>query len=398
MAAVKKLVFLFAASLFTLTLSLFFSCEMPLFEEDDPQAVDVVWSEDWKFITIYLDGRTTKATPSVQRAMNSDTARRGFDYFEVVFCFGETVIRKTWGIGARVNIEGVPKNVNYSRTGITPGYGSALLFAGRDEKNHKTILAFGKIYSIDEVVGAYIMDDSAAVTFQVYPLNAGVSYSAAYSSFETAYGDTPSYSTATAANTAIIQALIGGRSFPMYRLRPGVQMAATYEFVLEGATWGEFPGVMLASANIRNSAGVIERVVAGVADKREARYPAGGGNYWYPKMDEVDETTVVRMLNNQMADVGKPVQNPIKFTIDTTATIQPFYEANGLFMLVFSIPVYNQIAIANAREEDLWFIKAAYQSYYYNIDNGGDSTGGGILMGVFDPNIKVFDVDRVRGV
>jgi hypothetical protein len=377
MAAVKKLIFLFAASLLTL----FFSCEMPPFEEEDPQAVDVVWSEDWKFITVYLDGRTTKATPSVQRAMTSDTARRGFDYFEVVFCYNGAVVRTTWGIGKRADINGVVKNVDYSRTGITPGQGSALLFAGRDEKNHKTILAFGKIYSIDEVVGAYIMDDSAAVTFQVYPLNAGVSYSAAYSSFETAYGDIPPYNTATAANTAIIQALIGGRSFPMYRLRPGVQMAASYEFVLDGATWGEFPGVILAGT--------------GVAEKRAARYPAGSGAYWVPKMDEVDETTVVRMTNNQ---TGMQVQNPIRFSIDTTETIKPFYEANGVFLLTFKIPVYNQTVIADALEEDLWFIKAAYQSYYYNIDNGGDSTGGGILMGVFDPNMKVFDVDRERGV
>jgi len=392
---------------------------------DDPDVPDVVISDDWRFITIYLDGAHIAAgvTPyagnksaNSSRALSPDTARRGFDFFEVFFYADGSVARESWEIGRRASVYGVYRTavgVNYSQVSLN-GSGSgqaAIIFAGR--KRDKTLLAVGRVVSVDDVPGTTVTSDNSFVTFELFAITgkvnydeegeryfSTVSYDAKDSAFLTAYDTTKPVS---ADNTLIIRALIGGRPFPLYNLPQGKKMRASYKFELDGADWASF-GVLVSSVYDGNNGGI----ESGSATIRMARYPAGSGKYWYPDYP-MDGSTEVRMLNNLKA--GEPVENEIRFEFNTEeSTVQKFGIDIGVFTLGFRIPVSPLVAAETpgfispsedgevASEGDVtWFIRPAYQSYYYNIDNGIDSYGGGVLMGIFGEQEADFIVDRRWG-
>jgi len=363
-------------------------------------------SEKWKFITIYLDGQIPEPeppppspSPNVSaRAMTPDTARMSFDYFEIVFQHEGFVARTSWEIGTSASIYDVPRTggVDYA---ATSGGTAAIMFAGR--MNDLTVLAFGRLYSVDDVVGTVITEDSVFVTFQFYAITAKASMNAAQSSFITNYYDTDPVGAASVKNTLINRALIGGRAFPLYVLpAKKANIQAFYEFKLGDpgdsggeADWSDFSGGVLVAAD--------ETPEKMRVEKREARYPAGNKNYWYA-IYPMDSLTKVSMLNNLAKDA--PVQSPVEFSIDTSEADQYLFESNGIFTLAFEIPVYALSTatqtvmnsegeiIFNAAEE--WHIRPAYKSYYYNIDNGNDHYGGALLMGVTG-GIDV-DVNRKR--
>jgi hypothetical protein len=387
---------------------------------DDPDIPDVVISDDWKYITIYLDGAHLTASAdklaNSSRVLTPDTARRGFDFFEVFFYANGDVARASWEIGTRASVYGVHRGADYSRVSLgSLGSGSAaVIFAGR--KRDKTLLGVGGVVSVDDVPGATITDDNDYVTFEVFaltgkliydedgkPLPKTVSYNADESCFHTAYDPTQPVS---ADNTRITTAVIGGRSFPLYKLPQGKAVVkAEYTFELDGIEWEDFRyGVLVSSVYDGNNGGI----ESGSATIRSARYPAGNGKYWYP-VYPLDTTTNVRMMNNQT--VGQPVENTILFEFDTvkstTAALGPEI---GVFTLGFRIPVSPLVAAKTpgfispsddgevADVADItWFIRPAYQSYYYNIDNGADSTGGGVLMGVFGAKEAELIVNRRSG-
>jgi hypothetical protein len=393
---------------------------------DDPDIPDVVISKDWRYITIYLDGSQQNAQTnnlSNSRLMTTDTARKGFDFFEVVFfAGGEPTVRQSWDIGKRALIEGVPRGVNYSRLsldysgapGQPPSGDAAILFVGR--KRDKTLLAVGKVVSVDDVPGTFVSNDSSFVTFEIFAITgklnndeektyfSTVSYDANESCFLTAYKD-PTGQTASVENTEIIPALIGGRPFPLYKLPEGkASVKASYQFELDGAKWADFAGGVLV-ANVHENNGT----VCGTATIRIARYPAGNNRYWYP-MYPLDITTNVKMTNNGTNKLGKPVENRLEFEFDTSKSIKLLMTDNeiGVFTLGFRIPV-SPLLVAERPgfvfpyegEEDMvpegdvtWFIRPAYQSYYYNIDSGLNEYGGGVLMGVFSDYDAEFDVGR----
>ena len=403
----KKSTFLLAM-LAMLTPAVFYSCPEPeIPKEDDPFVSDVKWSADWKYVTIYLEGElpdpddpdTPPATPSaenvgyngVNRAMTLDTVRVAFDYFEVVFYHSQNIARSSWEIGARAIVTDVYREggVDYSRTGaagLSASQGAAILFAGR--MVGRTVMAFGKIISVDEVPGALIKEDSHRVTFELFALTAAVSVNKAKSSFQMDDMETKN-------------ALIGGRPFPLYVLPLGkANINASYEFKLTEIRYYEEnePERTLAPAErdaflsgvIVGESGPLR--TKGEAFNREARYPRGSGNYWYADYAH-DTTTTVTMTNNQSA--GQAAVLPVAFTIDTTNTYNPAYEANGIFILCFDVPVYAMVRALDPEAVELWHIRAAYQSYNYNIDNGLDSVGGGVLMGAVDPRPNEFDVGRI---
>ena len=109
------------AALIAVSLLVILSCdhrppEWP--EEEDEFATDVVYSDNWNFITLYLDEVTVPdIIINTNRAMTPDTARWGFDYFEVVFIYNGTnpqITRASWEIGRRASIN----NVYRTETGI----------------------------------------------------------------------------------------------------------------------------------------------------------------------------------------------------------------------------------------------------------------------------------------
>jgi len=353
-----------------------------------PFDTDNTWSSKHEYITVNLDGEVIPGSGSGGRAMTFDIARPGFDYFEVAFYYNTTSIRSEWEKGQFASIYDVPRGIDYSRTTITPGYGAAIMFAGR--KNDKTILALGKIVAVDDVPGAYIKSDSVSVIFELFPLTASVSYNPLTSSITTNFADT--LQLPRAANTKIINAFMEvsdkeSRRFPMYILPAGdANVKAEYRFVVDGAAWEDF-GVIVAEVYVE---GASRR---GTAEKREARFPAGSSRYWYP-IYNLDNSTEIVMENNQVK--GVPAQNPIVFNIDTTNTANIDNEANGIFTLAFFIPVC-ALYDGNYRINDgngIWYIRAAYQTYYYNMDNGADYSGGTVLMAV--SSLREFKAPVIR--
>jgi len=417
----KKNIFsILILTLFTAFFTLLFTtCEdkAPVKEEED-YSVDVVYSDDWRYVSIYLEGQDApiavtmnKNTRGAARAMTPDTARRGFDYFEVFFYFNGTVRRAAWEIGQKASImdvyRGSTAGVDYSITslnkisgGSNPGSsggkpiseptssaaGASVLFAGR--KADKTLLAVGKLVSVnaDEPVedpqerSTFINNGTVFVTFELSAIKANTSAVIEKSSFFT---DNTGGNNPAAANTKVISVRIGDRYFPLYLLPGGKpKISAQYTLGIDGG-WDDFAGSIF----------VMEK---GEVDKRQARYPAGSGKYWYAKYGE-DLTTVVNMTNNQTARKkikdgtyeGKELENPVKFEIDTSRTVNKVTKDNGIFTFSFSIPVCALSFNIPKDEEDCWYIRPAYASYYLNIDNGvttgefsDKNIGGGVLCAV----------------
>jgi len=387
---------------------------VPVVDNTTDSPTDVRWTNDWKFITVYLDGaHETVAGPTPatvnSRAMTPDTARMGFDFFEVVFVNNGITAKTYWEIGRRASVYDVYRTsggVDYSRSDLSDPYSgsgqAALLFAGR--KRDKTLLAVGKVYSVDDKPGTVVTSGSSYVTFELFSLMASVNTYPELSSFTTAYDTALPVSVE---NTLIIQATIGGRPFPLYKLPEGkTKVPAEYKFKIDGAEWDDFAGGMIIGRVYDDSKGETE---SGAATIRNPRYPAGYSRYWYPAYP-MDVTTTVRMLNNQ--NPGWAAENPLKFEFNTVdSTQQKMGPEIGLFTLAFRIPVrplmpaekvgfvspvYDEDGgeMAGESDEIMWFLRPAFQSYYYNIDNGTDSSGGGVLMGVFGIQEAELEVPR----
>ena len=427
----KKVYFL----IFVLLPVVFTVCSDPLPVDEDlfePPPVDVVYSNDWRYITVYLyDDRIAVSTNNVtrpyaqeapvsNRAMTRDTAQFAFDFFEAVFCYTEAdgtkrVARSSWEIGNRAEVKYVYRGVDYSAAAPEPGKGAALLLAGRKiarEQNfddygpvadiQPTVLGVGLIYSVDDVPGAVITEESSYVTFELSAITGGVNADTSVSSFKTAYFG----SEAKPENTYVVNAKITNitytvvengeikrmpRLFPLFVLPGGRNsVAAQYQFGVDpfnNRKWDDYGGGIIIA---EPSAG--EDLYSAIT--REVRSPAGNDRYWYP-IYKVDRTTKVRMENNK--NTGGRVNNPVEFRFDTSNTNNVNNETeNGIFTLVFRIPVYAVTGQAGTGgiEAKRWYLEPGYQSYKYNIDNGVDSTGGGVLMGVEAP--PDFEVSAIR--
>jgi len=415
---------LLAALLAAFLLTLFVTCADTVEpEKEEDYSVDVVYSNDWRYISIYLDdvsvpisvkynNQSAPKSAGTQRAMTADTAKRGFDYFEVFFYYKGTVTRAAWEIGKRASImdvyrtntehktvSGTKKGIDYSVTSIKSsedGSACAILFAGR--KEGKTLLAVGKLVSVDmdepvenpQIRDTFVNTGTAFVTFELFAITANTSLEAEKSSFLINDKGTGAPS---AENTKVIPVTFTGynekkkfsMAFPLYILPGGKIIQAQYNLGLSG-NWDDFSGSLFVMRK-------------GEADKRKARYPAGSGKYWYATYPE-DLTTGVKMTNNQSSWVSPNVnknavplelQNPVTFTIDTSETIRPIEKSkeNGIFTLIFEIPVYPISPYIPLNQDDCWYIRPAYSSAYYNIDNGitGNmvnisNNGGGVLIGV----------------
>jgi hypothetical protein len=387
------------------------ACEDPPPPPEEEFAADVVYTDEWKYITIYLDDsnapigvtvdRTTSRamtpgfaramTPGIARAMTADTARVGYDYFEVFFYYKGTlatasIARAEWEIGKRASVAGVyrtSRGIDYSATNRTQNpEACAILFAGR--RNDKTLMAVGKIISVDDEPTGVIDDRSTFVTFELAALTTNVSTDVELSSLLIGNkGD----GLPKPENTDVVNAHIGERDFPLYILKGGLpSIKANYIFDIDG-DWNDYEDSIIL-------------VEEGKIDKRQARYPAGGGMYYYAKYGE-DLTTVVSMANNQKA--GDAFEKTIELIFDTRLTVNPPRpEDNGIFTFAFSIPVCAISTISSKNLDDCWHIKPAYASYYYNIDNGitdgrftDKNIGGAVLCGV-DVKKEEFEIPVER--
>jgi len=362
--------------------------EAPVLSSDEEEGppIDVVYSDDWRYITVFFDdpppitinANVNKNPFKQSRAMTRDTAQFAFDYFEVVFCYTingtKRVARSSWEIGERAAIAGVYKTdsgIDYSGIEPAEGKGAALLFAGR--KIGKTLLGVGRITSVNDVPGAVVTSQSTYVTFDLSAITGSVSFDKDKSSFTTAYHG----SKASADNTLVVNAFIRQRKFPLYVLHPGrSEIAAQYRFSFDDKDWSHYGrGIITAPYDESQD---IYRVIT-----REVRFPAGSGKYYYP-VYSIDQTTKVEMTNNK--DAGSPVDDTVTFSFNTTETKNVIAAENGIFTLVFRVPVYAVTEQTGGNAAQRWYLEPGYQSYRYNIDNGRDSTGCGVLIGVNAPS------------
>jgi len=381
----KKFIFaFFVLPLAVFVVTAFSACINTLSEkntDDDPASTNVVYDDKWKFVTLYLDDTLIGVSgKQASRAMTVDSARRGFDYFEVVFYYGsQQIAEASWELGRRALIK-VPMSGDYSAVNVQSGKGCAVLFAGR--KEDRTLLAVGRLVNVDDVETAVISDSSSSVTFELFTLTGGVSQDAAKSSF-----------TLTSAETRITSALFGtpgnaaykNRYFPLYILPVGnVDAQYQFKFKQEGSWDSNDPDFYSLFKNTI----VLAEPNSTFTLKREVRFPGGSGKYWYPKYPQ-DSETKVTMTNNKTA--GEVFQNPVTFSFDTSSSNNPNIEDNGLFALTFEIPVYPAAKPAGSNVQP-WYIRTGYMSYNYNIDNGitdnslnDINIGGAVLLGVNAP-------------
>ena len=364
---------------------------------------DVVYSQDGKSLTLYLDGGVPA---SEARAINRDIAQFYHNLFEVVFVYGTgptaVVARANWRYGESAAIRGVYRagnGVSYNRVRV-PGSateGGAVLFVGRD--SDKALLAIGKISHVDDEVVNLTLDgggdpiadlpitvNTRSVTFALSALDIGVAtlgtatdpdipqYDLDTSSFLTAAkqdevggsgaGSEPVYTMIDAEYTDIRRASVNGNPFPLYYFPRGVaSIAANYTIdnVTEDFDDNYKAGVMVAST--------------GRVDRKPPIISVGGVTKRV--LDSlVNKSTTITLGNNTGANVV--FANPVEFTFSTSAVPEG---SKGLFSFWFKVPVY-AITTAAAPEGDssiTWNIQPGLGVEY--LDDGTE-IGANILIGV----------------
>ena len=358
-----------------------------------PDFTDVEYSPDGSSVTIYLDG---SAPVRNSRAINLKWAQIGYDFFEVAFLSGSTVVRTVWETGHAAGISGVVRGVNYASADPT-GPSSAILFVGK--KSDKTLLALGSLTGTSDPTNGgatYVSADTKSVTFSVAAIDVGVRYkrdtpsaddtpSAPRSSFLTA-ANGPDYTITgiSEQNTETRRVRIGRRYFPAFRFEAANRnVAAAYTFKVDSGGTSVTIDTFIAGI-IRAGPATFATFTApppappSPVYNLDPRYPLGGGDWDYtlwPGMS-LDNSTGFTFLNNQ---TGNQFQNPVRFQFTTRASASP--ETGNVFAFSFQIPVY---PLTNTGNPGRWYLRPGFDSYKYDLDDGEGGTGGAILIGTGD--------------
>ena len=369
------------------------SCDFTAAPQQNNEPPSVQYSRDGTSITLRLDGEGG-VDRNMSRALTDLLAKRGHDYFEVVFTDGTDIARASWEIGQPAGIRNVPRNgtdgVDYSTADASASAaspvldGSAILFVGR--KADKTLLAVGLLTATENFNGSpggpVVSTATRTATFTVGALMAGTSFTATSSSFWTATAVTAPADT----TTTIDRAVCDGTPFPMYRIANGAASILTsYTFDSKGTLTDYLPGIKLAGIPTNN------------VDIRIPRFPRGGGFY------TEFETPHALGTNATIMDISTP-GTPVAYTATTAlpASIGIVFNTSatidGAISFAFDIPVYaitNDNSQAGVPEYITWHVKPGFGTNYYDLDNGNspmgltaatdpDSYGGSILLGVGD--------------
>ena len=363
-----------------------------------PDFTDVEYSPDGGYVTIYLDG---SAPVRNSRAINLKWAQIGYDFFEVAFMSGSTVVRSVWETGHAAGISGVVREVDYA-SAIPGGAGSAsaILFVGK--RSDKTLLGVGRVRGTDD--GGYgvttITANTKAVTFEVAAIDAGVRYkrsdpsapdtpSAPRSSFLTAAGSSSPLDPLTninETNTETRRVRIGRQYFPAFWFAAvDRNVYAEYRFKVYDPPNDGFNTMNDIFRTGIRQAGPATFATLSTSTPLPAppsavynlnpRYPLGGGDWedtLWPPMKK-DNSTGVTFRNNLAANNNNPFENPVQFTFATLSG-----ENGNVFAFSFQIPVY---PLTSAGNPGTWYLRPGYDSYKYDLDNGEGGTGGAILIG-----------------
>jgi hypothetical protein len=378
---VRKSIFILIIILICLVTCIPFS---PPELHEEIEYTDVVYSEDGKSLTIYLDGQVP-----VSRSLNREFAMMGCDYFEVTFLYNPDdnpanfmVARGDWMIGRQAGINGVYRtgNVNYGNISAPPpnNQGSAILFAG---KSDKTLMAVGRIAMVDGVSGTTINANTKSVTFELDALVAAVndlSSSSFVTNVESTTGAAPDFSI-TKVNMDNIFTTQAADMFPIFKLDPGrTEIKAQYTFRLNSGNFDDYLNGILVAPPAFTAPGLPAPGTPGIIERKQPRYTSGEGRY-HESILLLDELTVIKLTNNNSP--GVPFVRKVDFSFDTTST------ASGtVFSLVFSIPVYalSNIADENGNTSKNWYIRSSYGTNLYDLDDGTNGLGGAVLLGTGD--------------
>jgi len=329
---------------------------------------------------------------SESRALTTDNAIASHEFFEVVFVFNDggthRVARTTWNIGETPELRGVHKGAaaNYSNTAFAfpaaSGQGSALLFTGT--KNDKTLLGLGRIVDVDgtTVAGIFTIPTNArSVTFEVYPILAGITNSATTSSFTT-----------TSHATTILNNIFIHYNYrtpiPMFQLTANT-VYGQYDFKTPIATGaGSFntfkAGIILAGTPPPSAS-----KISGNIETRNPRYIVTDGQYNYSSMLVQDTKTQAEFQNNYYSTVDAPFENPVTFRF---SNVEGFIETPPqsplpdpcVFALCFELFVYNLTALPTTMDNSAavkWRISPGIGNRWLDLDGGNGGEGGAVFLG-----------------
>ena len=336
-----------------------FSADYPP-PDDDDNFTDVVYSSDGKSITIYLEGGVPVTSQS--RALNTNLARMGHDFFEAVFFGGDgqPTARASWEIGQSARISGVP-SVNYG-TAIDsdPTKPAAIIFVGRS--SCRTLLAVGTISSTNGTGSDGDLTDNTitSVTFAVSALDAGTG-GAGFPRTTSSYTALNSSSLTYAALTVNLSAAAS----------PPVKMLPLHVISEDDET------------QMRFTVGGINDYLAGVRI-------AGNGS--------VEQRTPPRFIaqNNRIALDVTPLATAVSASMPALTAESAFTgyfdiditpeasnpNRSGFFSLTFQVPVYavNQQSSSSGNPAVNWFIRPCFGQYRYDLDDGTNGLGGSVLL------------------
>jgi len=345
---------------------------LPPGKDGDVEYTDVVYSDDGRYITLYLDGVGVPLTRA-QRALSTELAKMSHDYFEAVFVSGGFVARAAWEIGQPAGINGVPRDVNYKQVSGDP---AAVIFAGK--KNDKTLMGIGHVVGVGPATGAYdytsteIESSSVSVTFGVYPLiTEGLGFSDP---------NVPNNPTPFSIATGRMVTLQAGVTYPVFTLTEpavkGTKINATYTFrnlavadtILPSPVSLVKPDDLFTATILAAPLEIIKRVPSFIF--KGQTYEAMG--------EVIDMYTTVEPTNND--NVGDAFENPITMTFTQDGPELSI----GLFAITFQVPVYaitdassnNNAAIVPVK----WYIRPGYNQYNYLLDDG-KAAGGMVMLG-----------------
>jgi len=362
----KKLVIGGLAVLLALSLGVIIACDGGIGGE--VEYTNVIYSADGKNVTLLLEGAVP--VDRAARALSSDIAKRGHDFYEVVFVGGGVTTRASWIIGESASISGVGRGplLDY---GDPDAAVAAVLFVGT--MNGKTLLAVGKLVDADGTAnatpGTIIDIDTTRVTFEV------ASLTGSSSTCTVSAGGTPPAATPVTINNV---------SYTPKPLAFGqANNTVTYPITITGTT---------PIADYGSAIRVVEYTAADIYNgimPRAIQVPNGkGGSFTY---QSTALTIGASMTANPPAIAAYPTFDPvIVFNLDTTAAVG----ANaGLVAVTFSIPVIAKTQALGLTDGPItWKIQPGIGSYNYYLDSGATSQGGALLFSVGDGPFDVIQI------
>jgi hypothetical protein len=292
---------------------------------------------------------------------------------------GKTV-RASWELMKDAYVSGLTRGVNYGSVSVDPAnQGAAILFVGK--KTDKTLLAIGRLTQVDGANTTIIGAGAKTVTFSVAALDCGVKST----SISPLFNGDPGVSFITDYNAAGTVSLgntrkdndidIAGKKFGMFKLREGGDTLAEYYFrtvsTASGYRLGDFlPGIKVAADYVPDN-----DPADSPYGKKQPRYPTADGKFQFYSV-RLDKETTITPRNNRFAD--DPFENPIKVTFNTAMTVD-----GSVFAFVFEVPVSPLSLLADAvgTKPGTWYIRASYDSYWLDLDEGGTTGASGYGAG-----------------